>query len=531
MNSESQKKRGDNRAPSDTRTNEPARQSARQSARAARQGTRQPVRTGRDPVKQGASAAIGVVTVAILGLAALLVAPELADPTSGSNAGTPAASSAASGAPSDSQIVATGQTTEVTVTVDGMRFEPNILEVPAGNTLLVNFENTGDQRHDLVFENGSATEALAPGAAAQVEVGPVTAQMDGWCTLPGHRQMGMELTVIPVDADGNAVTAAGGPADGAATADSSAHNHAAGSGSAINTAALMAEAEKHEPYPAALEPLAENEGPQTHEYTFEVLEDEEDLTQGVVRPLWTYNGTAPGPVLRGNVGDDFVITLVNSGTMGHSIDFHAGQNAPNDVMRTIEPGESLEYRFTAQMSGIWMYHCSTMPMSTHIANGMFGAVIIDPPNLPEVDEEYVLIQSEFYADEGGTSGADKAATLIPDAVMFNGRAFQYDVHPLTASVGDRVRFWVLDVGPNSPLAFHIVGTQFDTWWSEGQYGVYRGRSTDGITEGTTGAQVLPLQAAQGGFVELVAPEAGDYPIVNHVMNLAEKGASGTLQIR
>ena len=297
-------------------------------------------------------------------------------------------------------------------------------------------------------------------------------------------------------------------------------------------ASLMKEAEVSEPYPARLEPL-ESSDPQTREYTFEVTEDQENLTGTIVRPLWTFDGTSPGPTLRGNVGDEFVITLINNGTMGHSIDFHAGETAPDFAMQTIQPGEELEYRFTAGRSGIWMYHCSTAPMSLHIANGMFGAVVIDPPGLEPVDQEYVIIQSEFYADEadqGGASAADKAATLVPDAVMFNGRAFQYAAHPLTAKVGERVRFWVLDVGPNSPLAFHIVGTQFDTWWSEGHYGVYRGKSTDGITQGVTGSQVLPLQAAQGGFVELVANESGNYAIVNHVMSLAEKGASGTLRV-
>ena len=464
------------------------------------------------PARQGASAAIGVVIVAVLGLAALLVSP-----------GT----SVTDAPQSTAQIASpTGETTEVTVRVDGMSFVPSVIEVPAGNTLHVTFENTGDQRHDLLFENGALIDPIAPGAVSEVTVGPVTSDMDGWCTLPGHRQMGMELKVVAVG--GELSEQAGSPdvTDQDLEMNHSAHQ----AGSQVNMTTLLAEAKKHDPYPAALEPLPEQDGPQTREFTFEVTEAEEDLAAGVVRAVWSYNGTSPGPVLHGRVGDEFVITLVNKGTMGHSIDFHAGENAPDLVMRTIEPGESLEYRFTAGRSGIWMYHCSTMPMSLHIANGMFGAVIIEPEELPEVDEQYVLIQSEFYAEEDAASSADKAATLIPDAVMFNGRAFQYDVHPLTAQVGDRVRFWVLDVGPNSPLAFHIVGTQFDTWWSEGQYGVYRGKSTDGITEGPTGSQVLPLQAAQGGFVELIAPEPGNYPIVNHIMSLAEKGAHGILQV-
>lgn len=485
---------------------------------------------GESPVKQGAGAAAGAVLVAVLGVAALLVSPSFTAPSAGDLSeaegveGQSPGNGPGGGLGTPSSIVPTGEVTSVEVSVDGMAFVPNVIEVPAGNTLQVTFENTGDQRHDLLFGNGAEIEPLAPGASAQVEVGTITSNMEGWCTLPGHRQMGMELTVVAVGADVQS------PSNTTSTSENAEHAEHAGSTGPINMAALVEEAEKHDPYPAVLDPLPADSKPQTREFTFAVTEDEEDLTQGVVRPLWEFDGSSPGPTLRGNVGDEFVITLVNEGTMGHSIDFHAGENSPDEVMRTIEPGESLEYRFTAGRSGIWMYHCSTMPMSTHIANGMFGAVVIDPPNLPKVDREYIMIQSEFYVDEDGTSAAEKMNALTPDVTMFNGRAFQYDAHPLQAKVGERVRFWVLDVGPNAPLAFHIVGTQFDTWWSEGRYGIYHGKSTDGITEGVTGSQVLPLQAAQGGFVELVAPEPGNYPIVNHIMSLAEQGAHGTLQV-
>jgi len=262
-----------------------------------------------------------------------------------------------------------------------------------------------------------------------------------------------------------------------------------------------------------------------------VNEQTENVAEGITREVWTYNGTSPGPVLHGRVGDTFHITLVNAGTMGHSIDFHAGELAPDEPMRTIEPGESLEYTFTADRSGVWMYHCSTMPMSNHIANGMFGAVVIEPDGLDAVDRSYVLIQSEMYlGNEGEAASATKIATGIPDIVAFNGCAFQYDAHPLAAKVGERVRIWVLDAGPNSSWSFHVVGTQFDTVWSEGAYSVYHGTSADGITEGTTGAQVLSLQAAEGGFVEFVPVEAGHYAIVNHQMSLAEKGAHGVLEV-
>ncbi|MCB2178140.1 MAG: copper oxidase, partial [Actinomycetales bacterium] len=99
-----------------------------------------------------------------------------------------------------------------------------------------------------------------------------------------------------------------------------------------------------------------------------------------------------------------------------------------------------------------------------------------------------------------------------------------------ARVGDRIRIWVLDAGPNTSWSFHVVGTQFDTVWTEGAYTVRKGQATDGPGSATAGAQVLPLLAAQGGFVEFVPTEAGHYPIVNHQMSLAEKGAHGVLTV-
>jgi nitrite reductase (NO-forming) len=147
-------------------------------------------------------------------------------------------------------------------------------------------------------------------------------------------------------------------------------------------------------------------------------------------------------------------------------------------MRTIQPGETLTYSFTATRSGIWMYHCSTMPMSLHIANGMFGAVVIDPPDLQPVDRKYVLVQSEFYlGPQDGVADADRILAERPDLVAFNGYAGQYAHEPLTARVGERVRIWVLAAGPNRGTAFHVVGGQFDTVYQEGGYLLHPGTGT------------------------------------------------------
>lgn len=470
----------------------------------------------RPPVQRAALALVGVVAVVAVSLAAVLARPALVDEAGGAQV------SAGAGA-----VVATGHRTEVTVTIDGMAFTPSSIDLPAGDDLRVTVINHGDQRHDLVFANGTGTDTIAPGSRATVDVGVVGADLDGWCSLPGHRQMGMTLRVVAVGATPTAPETALAQGDtmgsGRAMADST------GSVTVVPTMTELEQAaQQATPYPAAL-PLLDDAT--EHDYTFTVTEGVQDVAAGLTRSVWTYNGTSPGPILHGRVGDTFHITLVNHGSMGHSVDFHAGELAPDGPMRTIEPGQELQYTFTAGRAGIWMYHCSTMPMSQHIANGMFGAVVIEPADLDLVDRQYVLIQSEEYLGaDGAPADAAKVATGIPDVVTFNGRAFQYDAHPLTAHVGDRVRIWVLDVGPNASWSFHVVGTQFDTVWTEGAYTVRHGAAADGHTSGTTGAQVLPLLAAQGGFVELVPTEAGHYAIVNHQMNLAEKGAHGVLAV-
>lgn len=416
------------------------------------------------------------------------------------------------------EVTPTGRTTTVEVTVRNMRFSPASVDVPDGDRLVVELHNTGTDTHDLVLETGARTDRIAPGKRATLDAGVVGRDLEGWCSVVGHRQMGM---VFGVRVTGAGTAAA--PRD-----DATAHDHhATGSEGSGGSAAdafdpMAAPADGFTARDARL-PSAEG---RVHQRTLTVKEAGAEVAPGVRQTLWTFDGTAPGPVLRGRVGDTFEITLVNDGTIGHSVDFHAGSLAPDEPMRTIRPGESLTYRFKATRSGVWMYHCSTMPMSLHIANGMFGAVVVDPPGLPGVDREYLLVQSEFYlGEQNGTADPAKVNAKEPDMVAFNGYANQYDHDPLTARTGERVRIWVLTAGPNMPSAFHVVGGQFDTVFREGAYDLRPGGAEHG------GAQILDLAPASGGFVELTLPEAGDHPFVTHIMSDAERGAHGILRVR
>jgi nitrite reductase (NO-forming) len=239
--------------------------------------------------------------------------------------------------------------------------------------------------------------------------------------------------------------------------------------------------------------------------------------------MWTFDGKVPGTILRGKVGDLFNVTLINDGKIEHSIDFHASKVAWNDEMRSIKPGESLVYQFKADFAGAFMYHCGTAPALHHIGNGMYGAIIIDPPELAPVDHEYVIVQSELYLGANGKEGdLTKMLGENHDAVVFNGYYNQYKFKPIRVEPNERVRVWVIDDGPSENSAFHIVGTIFDTSWKEGTY-LLRPDARQG------GSQVLDLQPAQGGFVEFSFAEAGLYPIVTHKFANVGKGALGLFQ--
>lgn len=459
----------------------------------------------------------GAAAVAVGALALVVALGVALDP--------PAAGIGLVTAAADGDVAPTGRTTTVRVEARDMRFSPDRVEVPAGDRLVVELVNTDDDVHDLTFATGVGSGRLAPGESTTVDVGVVGTALDGWCSVAGHRSMGMTFEVVV----GGGTSAAAPEPDAADGTGAGSHGAHAGHGSTGTSAAadldLMAEPDASFTARDAAAPASLPAG-RTHRVELTVQEVEREVAPGVTQTLWTFDGTAPGPVLRGQVGDRFEITLVNDGTIGHSIDFHAGELVPDDTMRTIAPGESLTFSFTATRSGIWMYHCSTMPMSLHIANGMFGAVIVDPPGLPPVDHEYVLVQSELYlGPQGGVADPEKIAARTPDLVVLNGSAHQYRDRPLEVTAGDRVRFWVLDAGPNRPSSFHVVGTQFDTLYREGDW-VLR----DGGTTGTGGAQVLALAPAEGGFVELTVPQPGTYPFVSHAMSDAEAGASGRLVV-
>ncbi len=394
----------------------------------------------------------------------------------------------------------------VDVVLDEFSVTPEKIEVAAGQKLILNVTNQGAMAHDLKIDGTDGTKMLASGESETVELEAPAASTEAWCTVAGHREAGMVMQIEVTGGsdgghDGHAAAAPAGP-----------------KGAKIDPNATPTADFK--PFDPNLKPAP---GGTVHDVRMAAIDKEIEVAPGVTQLMWTFDGTVPGTILRGKVGDVFNITLVNEGTIGHSIDFHASKVAANDEMRTIEPGESLLYQFKADYAGAFMYHCGTAPTLHHIANGMFGAIIIDPPDLAPVDHEFIFVQHELYLGEQGKE-ADLTKALADewDAVVFNGYYNQYVHAPIRVEPHERIRVWVVDDGPSENSAFHVVGTIFDTVWKEGTY-LLRPDERRG------GSQVLDLQPAQGGFVEFDLAEAGVYPFVTHKFSNASKGAMGIFQ--
>lgn len=446
---------------------------------------------------------------------------------------------------SSGSVAATGQTTTVQVkATSNYRFTPAEVEVPAGNRLVVEVTNDDQgMTHDLTFDNGATTGVINPGETKTVDAGVITADQEGYCSVAGHRSLGMVFKVKATGASANQV-AQGGHNHGSAGG----HNHAASgstptlmtvANSRIDMSAAPGSGYKYrDPNIPAPNTAERVNGKTVRKVTLEVEEVDREVAPGVTVHMWTFNGQNMAPILRGKVGDIFEITLVNNGTMGHSLDFHAGMVSPDNTMKTIAPGERLVYRFEAKAAGIWLYHCGTAPLSLHMTQGMYGAVIIDPANLDPVDHEYVMVQGEAYLHDTGKTASDgnKLAENSPELIaagtptltMFNGHATQYKAKPLQVKKGERIRVWVMAAGPNHGTSFHVVGSQFDTVYKEGGYLMRRGVDAFGSRDGHS--QALDLAPAQGGFVEMQFLESGTYVFVNHSFSEMERGAAGKIVV-
>ena len=261
-----------------------------------------------------------------------------------------------------------------------------------------------------------------------------------------------------------------------------------------------------------------------HHVRIEIRHQRIQIDSGVKYDAWTFDGRVPGPVIRVTQGDTVDFTLVNLAPMPHSLDFHAAEIAPSRAYVNLMPHDSLHYRFVARVPGAFMYHCGTAPVALHIANGMYGAIIVDPRQGRPAAREFVFVQSEFYTqtqpDSSRAIDWQKLLNLAPDYVVFNGRAAEYAKHPIRVRVNEPLRLYVVNAGPNRVSSFHVVGAIFDRVFVDAS-----------LAHPLEGVQTVGVPVGGGAIFETRLVEPGTYPFVSHAFADATKGAVGMFEAR
>ncbi len=267
-----------------------------------------------------------------------------------------------------------------------------------------------------------------------------------------------------------------------------------------------------------------------------------EIAPGIHFSAWTFGDQVPGPIVRARVGDTVKFSMTNrsdepapglqvmAAPMMHSMDFHAAMVSPQDKYRSIAPGQTIAFEFTPNYPGVFMYHCGTPMVLEHIASGMYGMVIVEPRGgyPTKVDHEYAVVQSEFYTkldpEKRKVNGqplyvldSERVRNKQPTYTVFNGRYNGMVEKPLPAKPRERVRLFVMNVGPSNTSSFHVVGTIFDRVWIDGN-----------PDNQLRGMQTVLLGSSAGAIVEFMIPEAGNYVMVDHHFANASQGSIGLI---
>lgn len=256
-----------------------------------------------------------------------------------------------------------------------------------------------------------------------------------------------------------------------------------------------------------------------------------DPAVGTVYRYWTFNGKVPGPMIRVKQGDTVEVTLRNDAhsTMVHSVDFHAalGPGGGADISQVL-PGESKTFTFKATTAGLFVYHCGTPMIAQHVANGMYGLILVEPPQgLPRADREYYIMQGELYTNSNkGTPGLQQFSNTNllqenPQYFVFNGAVGSLNKeHPLRAEVGQTVRIYFGDAGPNATSSFHVVGEIFTRVYALGSL----------TSPPMAGVQTVSVPPGGAAVLDLTASMPGNFTIIDHAMARMEKGLMGVLEV-
>lgn len=281
--------------------------------------------------------------------------------------------------------------------------------------------------------------------------------------------------------------------------------------------------------PINIPPAIERREPATVLVDLETIEVEAHVASGTAFRFWTFNGKVPGPFVRVRVGDTVEVHLKNPADswMMHNVDFHAATGPGGGAgATTAAPGEERTFSFKALNPGIYVYHCAVPPVALHIANGMYGMILVEPEEgLPPVDREFYVMQGEIYTEEPfGTRGTltesyEKLINERPEYFVFNGHVGALTEHyPLQAKVGETIRIYFGVGGPNFTSSFHVIGEIFDRAYQLGSV----------TSEPITDVQSISVPPGSANIVEFRLEVPGRYVLVDHALSRAERGLAGYL---
>jgi nitrite reductase (NO-forming) len=396
-------------------------------------------------------------------------------------------------------------------------FDQPTLRVQPGQRVTLTLENGGKTEHNLRIDALDKQVVAKPGQTATAEFTlDQPGSYDFYCAIPGHKEAGMRGTLVV--------------GTGLASDVHTGHDVPAqvGSASTSSVPQAVAAGTTRLPQPQVAPPVNRTEAALV-KVDLETTQVTALLADGIAYKFWTFNGTVPGPMIRVRQGDTVELTLRNSPDMPvtHSINLHA-VNGPGggSVDTQVSPGEESTIRFEALHPGVYVYHCMTPVVGQHVANGMYGMIVVEPPGgLSKVDREFYIMQGEFYLQgEAGQKGLrelslDKMWQEAPDYVVYNGGVDALTgANALKANVGETIRFFFGVGGPNKDSAFHVVGESFDALYPEG--------AAEALSDVQT--TLVPPGGATMAEMKLEAP--GHYMIEDHHVGRLEKGAMAHLEV-
>ncbi len=283
--------------------------------------------------------------------------------------------------------------------------------------------------------------------------------------------------------------------------------------------------------PTDLPPPIGARGPQRVKVELDTVEVTGNLADGATYRYWTFNNKVPGPFVRVRVGDTVEVHLKNddNSAMMHNVDFHA-VTGPGGGAKATEAaaGESRSFEFVAANPGLYVYHCAVPMAAQHIANGMYGMILVEPEGgLPKVDHEFYVMQGEIYTEQKvGAKGEltesyDKLMDEKPEYFVFNGAALALAKDmPLKAKVGETVRIFFGVGGPNKTSSFHVIGEVFDRYYNLGSL----------TTPPLRDVQTITVPPGGTGVVEFKLQVPGKFMLVDHALSRVERGLAGVLDV-